>query len=127
MNLSVFLLASDWQTRALLRAELIERGFDVWATDDWSALRTQLLLDGIPRFVVVDLKDLQDPKTILRELGRFVPPGRVLVLTSSGTLSEAEVRWVGMLPLPRPVDIKSVIEAMSEREGGNSARGAANG
>jgi hypothetical protein len=43
----IILLASNWQPRALVRAQLIEEGFDVVAMDDWSAAAA-LLKDRRP-------------------------------------------------------------------------------
>src|SRR5918911_549862 len=36
---SVALLGVEWQPRALIRAQLIEDGFDVLATDSWPMMR----------------------------------------------------------------------------------------
>ena len=38
----IVLLATEWQPRALLRAQLIEEGFEVLATDTWTTMRRYL-------------------------------------------------------------------------------------
>ena len=49
----VVLLAADWQPRALIRAQLIEQGFDVVATDTWPVMRRHLRAGTKPRIVLV--------------------------------------------------------------------------
>ena len=38
----IVLLDAEWPSRALLRAQLIEDGFDVLATDTWTTMRRYL-------------------------------------------------------------------------------------
>src|ERR671937_1114216 len=75
----VVLLAVEWQPRALIRAQLIEQGLDVIATDTWSKMRRQLRPGTKPRLAIVDLKGLPDPLSVLRDLRVLMKPDRVLV------------------------------------------------
>ena len=76
----IILLASLWQTRALLRAQLIEEGFEVLATDTWPMMRQYLRPGSKPRLAIVDLQGLPDPERALNDLRILMKPNRVLVL-----------------------------------------------
>src|SRR5437764_909441 len=80
----IVLLAAEWQPRALIRAQLIEEGFEVVATNSWPMMRRHLRPGMKPRLVLVDLKGLPDPASILNDLRVMMKPGRVLVLTAVG-------------------------------------------
>src|SRR4029077_10312004 len=82
----VVLLGAEWKTRALIRAQLIEEGFDVVATDTWSMMRRQLRPGLKPRLAVVDLKDLDEPGRVLGDLAVLMKPERVLVLAAAATM-----------------------------------------
>jgi len=110
----VVLLAADWQPRALIRAQLIEQGFDVVATDTWPVMRRHLRAGTKPRIVLVDLKDLPDPDAVLRDLAVLMKPERVLVLGAIGTVSPADIERLGFRALPRPIVIEDVVQAAEE-------------
>jgi DNA-binding NtrC family response regulator len=107
------LIGAPWQTRALLRAQLIEEGWEVLATDAWRTAR-QWLLSGLePWLVVVDLQQLADPKMVLRELHTLFTPDRVLVLSGVGTVPSAELHRFGFEVVSRPIAIEAVVAAAS--------------
>jgi hypothetical protein len=45
----IVILAVEWESRALLRAQLIEEGFDVAATNTWSMMCPYLTAESKPR------------------------------------------------------------------------------
>jgi hypothetical protein len=85
-SVGVLIVGRAWQVRALLRAQLIEDGFDVLAVDDWAAATTLLLSLGLPRVTVLILDEEPDPAGLLREAFGVLPRHRVVVLTSAGAL-----------------------------------------
>jgi DNA-binding response OmpR family regulator len=106
---SVLLLAAEWQIRALLRAQLIESGFEVTATDTWPGARELLLSGGLLHLVIVDLRGLERPDSVLGELSRLMEPSRVLVLTAEATVHPGSL--TGFTLLRRPVSIDSIVAA----------------
>src|SRR5262245_66564429 len=86
----IVFLAPEWQPRALIRAQLIEEGFEVVATRSWPMMRRHLRPGSKPRLAIVDLKDLADPRSVLRDLAVLMKPDRVLVLSA-----RSEERRVG--------------------------------
>jgi DNA-binding response OmpR family regulator len=107
----ILLLAAEWQTRALLRAQLIESGFDVVATDTWPSAREQVLRDGLPQLVIVDLLGLEHPDSVLDELQTLVDPARVLVVTAEATVPRESLARFGFETLRRPVSIDTIVSA----------------
>jgi NTE family protein len=107
----VILLVAEWRERALLRAQLIEEGYDVIATDTWPIPRRYRQPDMKPRVLIVDLRGLPDARATLEEVRFVIPPDRVLVLMALGALTENEVRRLGFKALERPTTVGQVVAA----------------
>ena len=108
----VLLLATDWRTRAPLRAQLIEEGFEVAATDEWRDARRHLRPEAKPRLVVVDLQGLPEADAVLRDLKVLMKPERVLAITAIGTASIESVRGLGFAVVARPVSIGDLVASI---------------
>lgn len=115
------LLGTDWQSRALIRAQLIEEGFEVAATDAWPVLRRHLRPGSKPRLAIVDLKGLPNPEEVLNDLRVLMKPSRVIVLTAIDSLPAGEIAHLGFRALARPIVIKDVVDTAAEaiRSGAN--------
>lgn len=107
----IVLIGPEWPERALLRAQLIEDGYEVVAFDAWPIPQLYIRSEMGPRVVIVDLRGLPEPRRVLDGLCRLVPPGRVLVLTALGTLPIEEIQQLGCRALPRPVSIAQIVAA----------------
>jgi len=105
----VVLLATGWRPRALLRAQLIEQGFEVVATNSWPMMRRHLRPGMKPHLAIVDVQGLPDPFTVLADLRVLMKPEQVLVLTALGTVPVAEVERLGFHALQRPITIEDVV------------------
>jgi DNA-binding response OmpR family regulator len=110
----IVLLSAGWPSRALLRAQLIEQGFEVVTTDDWSSTRRHLRPGIRPALVIADLKALPNPDEVLEALRALMRPERVLVLVAAGTVLPAVVRDMGFQTLARPFAISEIV-ARAER------------
>jgi hypothetical protein len=109
----VVLLGSEWKGRALIRAQLIEEGFDVIATNTWSMMRRHLRPGRKPRVAIVDLKGLDEPEQVLRDLAVLMKPERVLVLAATATVAPSELSRLGFCVLNRPLTIAAVVRAVT--------------
>ena len=107
----VIVLGPEWPERALLRAELIENGYDVVALDAWPIPRAYRRPGMKPRVAIVDLRGLPDPRHVLDELRFVIAPDRVLVVTALGTLTVDQIRHFGYHVVTRPTSIHDVVEA----------------
>ena len=105
----IVFLDADWQSRALIRAQLIEDGFEVVATESWTMMRRHLRPGSKPRLALVDLKDLADPQDVLRDLRVLMKPERVLVLSAIGTMAREDIERLGFHVMPRPFVIEDLV------------------
>ena len=105
----IVFLDADWQSRTLIRAQLIEDGFEIVATESWTMMRRHLRPGSKPRLALVDLKDLPDPQDVLRDLRVLMKPERVLVLTAIGTIPREDIERLGFHVMPRPFVIEDLI------------------
>jgi hypothetical protein len=108
----VVLLAAGWRPRALLRAQLIEQGFDVVAVDSWLMMRKALRPHVRPPLAVVDLQELPEPEHVLNDLAMMMEPGRVLVVTATGAVTPDEIQARGYRVLRRPISIGEIAAAV---------------
>jgi DNA-binding response OmpR family regulator len=106
----VVILDSQWPRRALLRAQLIEEGYDVVAADDWATVKSYVRVPLKPRLVIVDLQGLANATEVLNELRHMMKPERVLVFTALGTLPAAEMQRWGFHTIARPVTIGNIVD-----------------
>ena len=112
MAADIVLLDVEWPARALLRAQLIEEGFDVLATDTWAQMRRYLRPGSKPQLAIVDLQGLPEPEQVLRDLKVLMPPGRVLVLSALGTVAGEELVRLGFPHVQRPIVVADVVAAV---------------
>jgi DNA-binding response OmpR family regulator len=111
-SIDVVLLATEWRTRAPLRAQLIEEGFEVVAADDWRDAREHLRPGAKPRLVVVDLQGLPEADAVLRDLKVLMKPEAVLAITAIGTASFESVRGLGFGVVARPISIGDLVASI---------------
>jgi nicotinamidase/pyrazinamidase len=109
----VAILSVDWASRAALRAQLIENGFEVLATDTWPAMRQSLRPGHKPQLALVDLKDLPDAEQVLADLEVLMKPGDVLVIAALGTIPAPMLERRGFRVIHRPVTIEEIVSALS--------------
>jgi hypothetical protein len=107
----VVLLSADRRTRAPLRAQLIEDGFEVIGTETWPAMRAHVRPGAKPGVAIVDLQGLPNPAEVLDGLQVLMKPDRVLVLTALGTVPPEDIAGAGFRVLHRPASIEEVVAA----------------
>jgi len=108
------LFGAAWPSRALIRAQLIEDGFEVVAVDTWVEMRRQLRPGHKPRAAILDLKDLENPSAVLSDLSLLMRPERVLVIAASGAVPLAEIERLGFRVVSRPVVVADIVKQVSE-------------
>jgi hypothetical protein len=110
----IVLLGAEWKARAMIRAQLIEEGFDVVATNTWPMMRRHLRPGQKPRLALVDVSGLDEPEQVLQDLAVLMKPERVLVLAAAATVSPSEISRLGFHVLRRPVTIAAIVSAVRE-------------
>lgn len=107
----IVLLATEWRPRVLLRAQLIEEGFEVLATDTWTTMRGCLRPGSQPLLAIVDLQGLPHADQVLSDLKALMKPTRVLVLAAIGTLVPHQIQALGFRVVRRPIPVGRVVAA----------------
>jgi hypothetical protein len=103
----VLLLDAEWPSRALVRAQLLDEGFEALGTDTWPMARRVLLSGVRPRLVIVNLHGLPDAQNVLNELSALVESSHVLLIAGAGS-TELAGRFPGHV-LRRPIPIASIV------------------
>jgi hypothetical protein len=109
----IVLLGPEWPERALLRAQLIEEGYEVVAIDRWPIPRLYRRPAMKPRVMIIDLRGLPDPSATLDEVRFVIPPDRVVVLMALGTLAKDDVQRRGFNVIYRPTTVGEVVAAVA--------------
>jgi hypothetical protein len=109
----VVVLGPEWPARALLRAQLIEEGYDVVATDAWPIPRQYLRSETTPRAFVIDLQGLPDPRGVLDEVRGVIAPSDVVVVTAIGTVEIDDIHRMGFHVVVRPATIGAIVAAVT--------------
>jgi hypothetical protein len=106
-------LGSEWPERALLRAQLIEEGYEVVAVDTWPIPRLYRRSGMKPRVLLIDLHELPKPRETLDEVRLVLPAERVLVVTALGSLPAEQVRRFGFNVVERPATIGEIVRSIA--------------
>ena len=116
----VLLISREWPARALLRAQLIEEGFDVQAVDEWAAARDLLRRGLNPRLLLLDLEGLPDPDNTLAEIQSSIAPCRVVIVGSATVAAPAAAAGGTFHLLTRPVAVRTITGLIARLTGGTS-------
>jgi len=107
----ILLLSANRLTRAPLRAQLIEDGFEVVATDTWPMMRRHLRPGEKPLIAIVDMQNLPAADEILRDVRVLMKPDGVIVLAAPASIAADDVARLGYVVLRRPISIGEVVDA----------------
>ena len=111
----VLIIANDRLTRAYLRAQLEEEGFDTTLTTDLLDAALRLRDDGIdPDIIVIDTQELEIEPEILDTLRELAGQTQLLIIQSA-TDFPVKVRWDGHIErLSRPVSIEQMVNLIKQ-------------
>jgi hypothetical protein len=109
----VLVIDRDWPERALLRAQLVEEGYEAVATDEWPIPATYRRPDMLPRVMVVDLHGIPAPRDVLSEIPSVLQPDRVVIVTALGAVPVDEIRKIGYHVVPRPTTVGQIVAAVA--------------
>lgn len=107
----VMLLGARQPDRALLRAQLIEEGYEVIAIDEWPMPRLYRRPEMKPRMMIVDLRDLPKPRETLEQITWVIPAERVLIVSALGTVPARDLRQIGFAVIERPATVGTIASA----------------
>ncbi len=113
----VLLLGKDWQTRALLRAQLIEEGLEVEAHETAHEVNLDLQTpELLPELVVADLASSDDPGAETERLAAWAGRLPVWVIANHSLISNTSLTSRGFeMILFRPVDVGELVVQIKRR------------
>jgi CheY-like chemotaxis protein len=113
----VALVARDWPTRALLRAQLIEEGLEVEAVETVrEALPAPEELAFRPSLLVADLYSSDDPRAEIEQLAAWAAQIPIWIVASQSLLAEPQLKGRGFERiLVRPIDLGELVEQIKRR------------
>jgi DNA-binding response OmpR family regulator len=112
----ILLIAADWGFRALLRAQLLEEGFEVRSWPSLEAALAYLMRGGEPpQAIVLDAESIEVESRKVSDLWRLA--GGVPLLLCGGASSRAALDQRDLPPatvLMRPFRIRDVVQEVGK-------------
>ncbi|TAM80659.1 MAG: hypothetical protein EPN47_15505 [Acidobacteria bacterium] len=113
----ILIIGKDWTARALLRAQLIEEGFEIEAYEDVKeVVRILWASQTMPSLLIADLfecEDLAGDAALLASWAKLVP---IWVLAGHGSAEAEPLEGQGFeRVLYRPVDVGWLVKEIKDR------------
>jgi DNA-binding response OmpR family regulator len=107
----------DWQARALLRAQLLDEGFEVEAYETIpDALATLEPGTILPDLFIADISASDDPSTDVEALSAWSLKVPIWIIASRTYIVEKGLRGHGFeMILLRPVDVNELVDQIKQR------------
>jgi CheY-like chemotaxis protein len=113
----VVLVGKDWQTRALVRAQLIEEGLEVEAAETVREALSTLQEPALrPSLLIADVSASDDPSADIEQLAAWAAWIPVWIIASRNLLAEPQLKGRGFeLILVRPIDVGELVVQIKRR------------
>lgn len=113
----IMIAGKDWQARALLRAQLLEEGFEVEAHETIAeALATLGPRAHPPGLLIADISSSDGPSTDVDALSAWSGKVPVWIIASRTYIVEKSLRGHGFeMILLRPVDVGELVDQIKQR------------
>lgn len=113
----VVLVGKDWQTRALVRAQLIEEGLEVEAAETVREALSTLQEPALrPSLLIADVSASDDPSAEIEQLAAWAAWIPVWIIASRNLLAEPQLKGRGFeLILVRPIDVGELVVQIKRR------------
>jgi CheY-like chemotaxis protein len=113
----IVIAGKDWQSRALLRAQLLEEGLEVEAYESipnaLAALGRSLIL---PAMLIADISASDDPSADVEALSAWSRKLPIWIIASRNYIVEKDLRSHGFeLVMLRPVDMGELVNQIEQR------------
>ena len=113
----ILMAGKDWQARALLRAQLLEEGFDVEAHETVNeAVASLESAPSPPDLFLADVSQSDDPSADVEALAAWSRKVPIWIIASRAFIIEKGLRGHGFeMILLRPVDVGELVEQVKQR------------
>ena len=115
----ILLAGKDWQARALLRAQLLEKGFEVEAHEMVSSALSRLDQGAtLPDLFIADISASDDPSADVEALSAWTRKVSTWIIASRTYITEKSLRGHGFeMILLRPIDVGELVDQIKRRLG----------
>jgi CheY-like chemotaxis protein len=113
----ILIAGKDWQARALLRAQLLEEGFEVEAHETIPEALATLQPDAkLPDLFIADISASDDPSADVEALSAWSTKLPIWIIASRSYIIEKGLRGHGFeMILLRPVDVGELVDQIKQR------------
>jgi len=113
----ILIAGRDWQSRALIRAQLLEEGFDVEAHETVrEALASLETVPGTPDMFLADVSQSDDLRADVEALAAWSRKIPIWIIASRTFATEKNLRGHGFeMILLRPVDVGELVDQIKQR------------
>jgi DNA-binding NtrC family response regulator len=113
----ILIAGKDWQSRALLRAQLLEEGFDVEAHETVSDALAHLQAGpSLPHLLIADISASDGPTSDVEALSAWSRKIPTWIIAGRGYVIETDAEGRGFeRSLLRPIDLGGLIEQIKQR------------
>ncbi len=113
----VLIAGKDWQARALVRAQLLEEGFETEAFETVPEAMAWLASAPIPPdLVIADLSQSDDPASDVEALAAGSRKAPTWIIASRAFITEESLRDRGFeMIFLRPVDLGELVDQVKQR------------
>lgn len=115
----ILIAGKDWQARALLRAQLLEEGFEVEAYETIpDALAALGPGTNLPNLFIADVSASDDPSADVEALSAWARKVPIWIIATRTYIIDKGLRGHGFeMILLRPVDVGELVEQIKRRLG----------
>jgi DNA-binding response OmpR family regulator len=113
----ILIAGKDWQSRALLRAQLLEEGFEVEAHESIpDAIATLDTGTDLPDLLIADVSASDDPSADVEALSAWSRMVPIWIIASRTYIVEKGLRGHGFeMIMLRPVDVNELVDQIKQR------------
>lgn len=113
----ILIAGKDWQARALLRAQLLEEGFDVEACENIpEAVATLGPRTNPPDLLIADITASDEPSADVEALSAWSRKVPIWIIASRTYIVDKGLRGHGFeMVLLRPVDVGELVDQIKQR------------
>jgi CheY-like chemotaxis protein len=113
----ILIAGKDWQSRALLRAQLLEEGFEVEAHETIPEALSTLTEDGsLPSLLIADISASDEPSADVEALSAWSRNLPIWVIASRTYIIEKGLRGHGFeMTLLRPIDVGELVDQIKRK------------
>jgi DNA-binding response OmpR family regulator len=113
----ILIAGKNWQARAMLRAQLMEEGFEVEAHESVSdALAALQPGANLPDLLIADISSSDEPSADVEALSAWSRQFPIWIIASRTYIFEKGLRDRGFeMTLLRPIDVGELVEQIKQR------------